>query len=339
MRVSWDKDIREMNTFGMRVWARCVAEYDSVEELARIIAKVGVADVFPRPFLSIGGGSNLLFTKDFHGTLLHSCIRHCDEVGSLVKVGAGVRWDDFCGWCAERGLWGPENLSMIPGDVGAAAVQNIGAYGREVGELVESVECFDTETLSVVSLPRERCLYGYRESVFKNRKKGRLIVTSVSFRLSKSPLPVLDYGDVGKEVEEALSKGGGSLTPAVVRDVIMDIRRRKLPDPSEVGSAGSFFRNPFVPKALYQKIAASNPDVPHFDMPDGSVKIPAAWLIDQCGWKNHREGNVGVWSQPLVIVNASGHATPCEVVALEKKIMASVEERFGITLVPEVEHI
>ena len=265
-----------------------------------------------------------------------------------VRIGSGVVWDDFCAWAARNGYWGAENLSLIPGEAGAAAVQNIGAYGKEAGDIIESVECLDIQDNRTVVLKGSECGYGYRESRFKNDLKGRYIVTAVNVRLTKKYSPDLDYG----HVREALAERYGSaviderrLTPAQVREVIIDIRRNKLPAPEETGSAGSFFRNPFVLPEQYAKVAKvaekeNLGPVPHFPGDDGLIKIPAAWLIEKCGWKGYVEGNAGVYrNQPLVIINATGKATPDEILALESKIVSSVREKFGILLRPEVEHI
>ena len=357
-------DITGRNTFGMRVKAACVVEYDSTGDLEEIR---GMIASLPAPVLHIGGGSNLLFTKDFPGTLLHSGIRFirhdcprkmaesdsghkewqsdgqepgCQDVA--VEVGAGVIFDDFCAWAAEKGLWGVENLSHIPGETGAAAVQNIGAYGVEIKDVIDKVNCYDMVLGREVSFKADECGYGYRDSLFKRDRKGRYIVTSVTFRLSANPKPVLDYGHIRSAVESSLTDRA-----AIIRNVIVGIRKSKLPEPSEMGSAGSFFKNPVVPKSDYDRVASiatlyngAGCSVPHYDMGSGFVKIPAAWLIEQCGWKGYREGNVGVYErQPLVIVNVTGEATPDEVIALEDKIVSSVRERFGITLHPEVEHI
>jgi len=329
------------NTFGMKVSAAKMVDYYSPEELHQIYDM----EDLPKPFLHIGGGSNILFTNDYSGTILHSRIRFINADGEdevSVRVGAGVPWDEFCDWCARRALWGPENLSGIPGEVGAAAVQNIGAYGREVCEIISTVECYDSQTRKMVAFKPSECGYGYRTSIFKGKEKGRYVVTAVSFALTTQYDPKLDYGNVKEAVVAACGHYAvyeKALTPSKVRKVILSIRDKKLPSPKEYGSAGSFYRNPFVTKEKYEKIAAEYPDVPHFEMPDGKVKIPAAWMIDQCGWKNYREGNVGVWSQPLVIINATGKATPLEIMDLEDKITASVQKKFGVTLEPEVEHI
>ena len=414
MEIRYNIDLTDRNTFGMRVMAACVVEYDSIGDLETIRGMLSPdADMsgpvpgsdapraqerpdikLPAPVLHIGGGSNLLFTKDFPGTLLHSGIRFirhdcprkmaesdsghkewqsdgqepgCQDVA--VEVGAGVIFDDFCAWAAEKGLWGVENLSHIPGETGAAAVQNIGAYGVEIKDVIDKIHCYDMVLGRTVSFNADECGYGYRDSLFKRDRKGRYIVTSVTFRLSAEPRPVLGYGHIRSAVESALRERGAQagsaqagsvipdgreagnafpgLTPAVVKDVITGIRKEKLPEPAELGSAGSFFKNPVVPKSDYDRVASiaalylgAGCKVPHFDMGSGFVKIPAAWLIEQCGWKGYREGNVGVYDrQPLVIINATGKAAPDEVISLEEKIVSSVRERFGITLAPEVEHI
>ena len=364
-----------MNTFGMKVKARCFIEYDSVADLVDI-----EFEELARPVLHIGGGSNLLFTDDFKGTVLHSKIDfieilngspepHCDDRDSLchceersdvaisspvlVSVGAGVVFDDFCAWAAKEGLWGVENLSYIPGEVGASAVQNIGAYGVEVKDVIHKVYCYDTVEEEFVSFSVEECGYGYRDSFFKRPEiKGRYVVTHVVFALSREPRPVLEYGHLKEAVADCHFERSGSgdeksLTPALIRKVIIRIRKEKLPEPSVKGSAGSFFKNPVIPMEHYLRIEATakaefGPDykVPHYDLPDGMVKIPAAWMIEQCGWKGKRSGGAAVWDkQPLVIVNHTGEAYPEEIVGLEKRIIASVKARFGVELHPEVEHI
>ena len=403
-----------MNTFGMRVKARCFIEYDSVADLVDI-----EFEELARPVLHIGGGSNLLFTDDFKGTVLHSKIDfieildecHRDGVEKLnpshsgewappvheatgghgfsnhpygassendrvlVSVGAGVVFDDFCEWAAKEGLWGVENLSYIPGEVGASAVQNIGAYGVEVKDVIHKVYCYDTVEEEFVHFDVEECGYDYRDSFFKRPEvKGRYIVTHVVFALSRAPQPKLEYGHLKDAVAEVASSssdprlrklrhplaGGGTslpsdaasageagLTPALIRKVIIKIRKEKLPEPSVKGSAGSFFKNPVVPMEQFLKIEAaakaehgSDYKVPHYDLPDGMVKIPAAWMIEQCGWKGKRSGGAAVWDkQPLVIVNHTGEAYPEEIIGLEKRIIASVRTRFGVELHPEVEHV
>ena len=333
-----------MNTFGMKVKARGFIEYDSVADLVDI-----EFEELARPVLHIGGGSNLLFTDDFKGTVLHSkidFIEILDEPSNevMVSVGAGVVFDDFCAWAAKEGLWGVENLSYIPGEVGASAVQNIGAYGVEVKDVIRRVYCYDTVEEEFVNFSVEERGYGYRDSIFKDPEvKGRYIVTHVVFALSRTPQPRLDYGHLKAAVEAM----GPELTPGLIRRVIIKIRKEKLPEPSVMGSAGSFFKNPVVSMADFQRIEASAKAelgadymVPHYDLPDGTVKVPAAWMIEQCGWKGKRSGGAAVWDkQPLVIVNHTGEAYPEEIVGLEKRIIASVRTKFGVELSPEVEHV
>ena len=362
IRTTYYQDLTKMNTFGMKVKARCFMEYDSVADLVDI-----EFEELARPVLHIGGGSNLLFTDDFKGTVLHSkidfieilegrCAPELDGSSSdevLVSAGAGVVFDDFCSWAAKEGLWGVENLSHIPGEVGASAVQNIGAYGVEVKDVIRKVYCYDTVEEEFVSFGIQECGYGYRDSVFKSPEiKGRYIVTHVVFALSRSPKPVLDYGHLNAAVLEAAGTSAGSdaerqITPALIRKVIIRIRKEKLPDPSVMGNAGSFFKNPVITLEHFRKIEAAaraelgdEYKVPHYDLPDGMVKVPAAWMIEQCGWKGRRSGGAAVYDkQPLVIVNYTGDAFPEEITGLEKRVMASVKAKFGVELHPEVEHI
>ena len=371
IKTEYYKDLTKMNTFGMKVKARCFMEYDSVADLVDI-----EFEELARPVLHIGGGSNLLFTDDYKGTILHSKVNFIevlDEGGDgmpprrlsqsdcvadeivkdnapedtvYVSVGAGVVFDDFCDWAAKEGLWGAENLSYIPGEVGASAIQNIGAYGVEVKDIIHKVYCYDTLEEEFVNFSLEECGYGYRDSIFKKPEvKGRYIVTHVVFALSREPKPQLGYGQLHEAVMAAV--GTSDITPAAVRKVIIKIRKEKLPEPSVMGSAGSFFMNPVISKEQYQKIEAAakaelgaDYKVPHYDLPDGTVKVPAAWMIEQCGWKGRRSGGAAVYDkQPLVIVNYTGDAYPEEILSLERRIITSVKAKFGVELHPEVDHI
>lgn len=335
VRTEENFDLSSRNTFRMKVRCGRFVEYDSAADLAELDF-----DALPKPVLHIGGGSNLLFTDGFFpGTVLHSAIRYVKYVDMglpelSVAVGAGVVFDDLVAETCGHGLWGLENLSLIPGEVGAAAVQNIGAYGVEVKDAISGVVCYDTVERRKVTFKNAECRYGYRDSIFKDPAvKGRYIVTSVLFRLSREPRPRLDYGPL-----KALSADG--LTPLEVRETIIRVRREKLPDPAEKGSAGSFFKNPVVLASKFAEIASGYETVPHFILDSGFVKIPAAWMIEQCGFKGKTLGGAAVYEkQPLVIVNESGDASPDDVLALESEIIASVLERFGVELSPEVEHI
>ena len=338
-----------MNTFGMKVKARCFVEYDSVADLVDI-----EFEELARPVLHIGGGSNLLFTDDFKGTILHSKINFieiledCHDNPVLVSVGSGVVFDDLCDWAAKEGLWGLENLSYIPGEVGASAVQNIGAYGVEVKDVIRTVYCYDTVEEEFVKFDVSECEYGYRDSIFKDPEiKGRYIVTHVVFALSRTPQPKLEYGHLEAAVKEMQTAKDAVLTPALIRKVIIKIRKEKLPEPSVMGSAGSFFKNPVISAEHFAKIEAAAKaeqgaecKVPHYDLPDGTVKVPAAWMIEQCGWKGRRSGGAAVYDkQPLVIVNYTGDAYPEEIIGLERRIIESVKNKFGVELHPEVDHI
>lgn len=332
--VEHNFDLSERNTFGMKVSCDTFVEYSSSQELQALDF-----DSLPRPWLHIGGGSNLLFTGDFHGTVFHSAIRYVKYVDMgleevLLTVGAGVVLDSLVKEVCGYGLWGLENLSLIPGEVGAAAVQNVGAYGTEIKDVVAGVVCFDLEKREKVIKKTADCAYAYRDSMFKH-EKGRYIVTSVLFRLTRKYSPRLEY----KGLSEIFS-GRTDLTPGEIREAVIKIRKEKLPDPEKIGSAGSFFKNPVLSGAQFASVTQGYSTVPHYILEGGFVKVPAAWMIEQCGFKGYSEGNVAVYDrQPLVLVNATGSATPQEVIALEGKIVSSVREKFGVELQPEVEHI
>lgn len=330
--ITHDRPLGDRNTFKMQVSCRLYIEYDSPADLKELDF-----GNMPMPVKHLGSGSNLLFTKDFNGTLLHSRIDFIERLpGDLFSVGAGMEFDRFCGLAAEEGFWGPENLSLIPGEVGAAAVQNIGAYGVEAKDIIKTVHAFDTKSGEFVEFDVSECGYGYRESRFKGADKDRFVITHVVFALSRKPAPRLDYS-------KALGylKDDPALTPMKVRDAVIAIRKEKLPDPAEIGSAGSFFKNPVISKEAFGRIVSeSDVEVPHYKVTDDLIKVPAAWLIEQCGWKGKHSGGAAVWEkQPLVIVNASGNATPHDIMELEDKIRSSVNQKFGITLDCEVEHI
>ena len=325
-------DLSARNTFRMKVRCALFIEYDSAKELESIDF-----ESLPRPIVHIGEGSNLLFTGDFPGTVLHSNIRYIKYIDMglddvPVAVGSGVKFDDFVANVCGNGMWGAENLSLIPGEVGAAAVQNIGAYGVEVKDIIKGVVCFDTVERRSVKFTASELDYGYRDSFFKHpENKGRYIVTSVLFRLSRTPKPRLEYKGLA---------GIDASSPQSIREAVIGIRNSKLPDPAEKGSAGSFFKNPVVSAVVFARIAEGYETVPHFILDGGFVKIPAAWMIEQCGFKGAVEGGAAVYQkQPLVLVNETGEATPEDIITLEKRIIKGVEERFGVTLSPEVEHL
>lgn len=319
------------NTFGIDVSASRFLEYASVAELKEYIAQGAVTT----PFLHIGGGSNLLFTKDYDGLILHSRIGGIEvtaEDSQIVslRVGAGVVWDDFVACCVEHGWYGAENLSLIPGEVGASAVQNIGAYGVEVKDLITAVETVNVQGYGRV-YSVEECEYAYRSSIFKRPENKSVFVTYVRFRLSKEERYTLDYGTIRQE----LAKYPAPTLP-IVRKVIIEIRESKLPDPKVMGNAGSFFMNPIVAKEKLEALQRDYPRIPYYELPDGRVKIPAGWMIDQCGWKGKSLGPAAVHDkQALVLVNRGG-AKGSDIVALSDAVRASVRDKFGIDIHPEV---
>ena len=320
------------NTFGLEAVAENYCEYCSAGELLLDLASA------PKPWLHVGGGSNLLFaTPLFKGTVFHNAcnaieVLSQDDESVEVRVGGGVLWDFFVQWCVSRGWYGAENLSLIPGEVGAAAVQNIGAYGAEVKDIIERVETLDTETLSERVFSREECGYGYRRSFFKSEEGRRYFVLSVVFRLGLKPQYNLGYGPL-KEIPES------ELSLAAVRGKVIATREGKLPDPEKIGSAGSFFMNPVVPAEKAAALKADYPDMPQYSAPGGMVKLSAGWMIDRCGLKGYRKGNAGVYEkQALVLVNLGG-ATSDEITELAKEVIKKVESTFGVTLSPEVQII
>ena len=319
------------NTFGIDVSASRFLEYASVAELEEYIAQGAVTT----PFLHIGGGSNLLFTKDYDGLILHSRIGGIevtaeDSQAVSLRVGAGVVWDDFVACCVEHGWYGAENLSLIPGEVGASAVQNIGAYGVEVKDLITAVETVNIQGYERV-YSVEECEYAYRNSIFKRPENKSVFVTYVRFRLSKEERYTLDYGTIRQE----LAKYPAPTLP-IVRKVIIEIRESKLPDPKVTGNAGSFFMNPIVAKDKLEALQQDYPRIPYYELPDGRVKIPAGWMIDQCGWKGKSLGPAAVHDkQALVLVNRGG-AKGSDIIALSDAVRASVRDKFGIDIHPEV---
>lgn len=322
------------NTFGLDVKAGRWLEYASMEELKALIAEGQISS----PYLHVGSGSNLLFLGDFEGTILHSAIRSIEMVNQdaekvWLRVGAGVIWDDFVAYCVERGYYGAENLSLIPGEVGASAVQNIGAYGVEVKDLISCVETVDVHGDRRV-FGVEECGYAYRNSVFKRPDMKSFFVTHVTFALNKAEQYTLNYGTIRQELEKY-----PQIDLATVRQVIVSIRESKLPDPKVLGNAGSFFMNPIVPRAKYETLLQEYPSMPSYQVDATHVKIPAGWMIEQCGWKGKSLGNAAVHDkQALVLVNCGG-ATGADIVALSDAVRAAVREKFGVEIHPEVNMI
>lgn len=334
MKDFYDFNLKEHNTFGIDVKCRRFIEFESVDELLQIVNSLTDAD---KPLLVLGGGSNMLFTADYEGTVLHSAIKghvavQTDE-GIVLRCGSGEVWDDIVSLCVSNRMYGAENLSLIPGDVGASAVQNIGAYGAEAKDIILKVEAVDLQTGKMCEFTNEECEYAYRKSKFKGEWRNRFVITYVTYKLSEVFCPCLDYGNIRAELEKRNIKVP---TAEQLRNVIIDIRNEKLPDPKVEGNAGSFFMNPVVPKAKYEELVARFGNVPHYSVDDNNEKIPAGWMIDQCGWKGKSLGKAGVHSrQALVLVNRGG-AEGKDIVALCDAIKRDVRDKFGIDIVPEV---
>jgi len=310
-------------------------EYDNEEELSRILRDNSFQSMASLP---IGEGSNLLFLNDYDGIIIHSCIKGITVVENshdtvLMRVGAAEHWDDVVEYAVKQGWGGIENLSSIPGEAGAAAIQNIGAYGVEIKDVIETVDAFNRITGKKHLFTNEDCHYGYRHSFFKETDHDPFIITAIRLRLQKTPRLKVDYGDL----KEALR--GCEVTLQTVRDTVKEVRSRKLPDPDVLGNVGSFFMNPVIPQSQFDNLQNRYAAIPFYPEPGNRIKIPAGWLIEQCGFKGKREGNVGIYEkQALIIVNYGG-ATGEEIAIFSEKIREKVIDRFGIRLVPEVKYV
>ena len=334
MRDERDYSLLSHNTFGIDARCRRYVEYASVNEAQIVASMLREAEC---PFLIIGAGSNLLLTKDFEGTVVRSSLRgislmeHNGE--ALLRCGSGETWDDVVAWTVERGFADMVNLSLIPGDVGASAVQNIGAYGSEVCQLIEEVHAVEIVTGQRQIIKAQECQYAYRDSRFKHEWSKQWLITHVVYRLSRSTQPNIEYGNIRAELER---RGIASPTPQQLREVIIDIRRSKLPDPMQLGNAGSFFTNPIVCRDKYEQLAADYPQMPHYYIDEEHEKIPAGWMIELCGWKGRSLGRAAVHDkQALVLVNLGG-ASGQDIVDLCDAIRKDVARQFGIDLIPEV---
>ena len=323
------------NTFGIDARCQRYIEFASTDEAIRT---VNIIHESHTPYLIIGAGSNLLLTSDYEGLVVRSAIRGISltETGdgqARLTCGSGERWDDVVAWTVGMGYSDLVNLSLIPGDVGASAVQNIGAYGAEVCQSIDEIMAVEIPSGRRVTIDKRDCAYDYRDSSFKGEWKNRFLITHVTYRLSRDTRLNLEYGNIRQELQR---RGIERPTPLQLRDTIIDIRRSKLPDPEVTGNAGSFFKNPIVARAKYEQLAARWPQMPHYTVDDEHEKIPAGWMIEQCGWKGRRMGRAAVHErQALVLVN-SGDASGQEIVALCQAVCKDVLERFGIELQPEV---
>lgn len=319
------------NTFGIKATADNFVEFSSVDDIMAFLGKG-----FNGRSLVIGGGSNLLFVNDFSGTIFHSAIKGMEVVEEndkeiLLRVGSGVNWDELVAYTVEQGWGGLENLSAIPGEVGASAVQNVGAYGVEAGELIEKVETIRIEDAECQEFLHKDCDFSYRHSIFKTTEKGKHIITYVTYRLVKNPSFKLTYGNLFEKVEEL-----GGATLANVRKAVCEIREAKLPNPDKVGSAGSFFMNPVVAKKVAESLAEEYPTMPKYPLPNGDVKLSAGWLIEKCGWKETPHEHVGVYQHQALVVINRGNATGQDVLDFASAVVTSVKEKFGVALNMEV---
>ncbi|WP_033147195.1 UDP-N-acetylmuramate dehydrogenase [Prevotella sp. P6B1] len=322
--------LKQHNTFGIEAKCAQFVEYSSEAEAKEVAEWLRTSRV---PFIIIGGGSNLLLTRDYEGIVVHSACKGIVRKGNRLECGSGEVFDDVVAQSIEMGLYGAENLSLIPGDVGASAVQNIGAYGAEAKDLIRSIRAVEIATGNVCVIENAECEYGYRQSRFKHDWKNQYLILSVEYEFSETFEPRLDYGNIRAELEKA---GIGQPSAQQLRDTIIRIREAKLPDPKVLGNAGSFFMNPIVNREKYESLAAQYAGMPHYDIDADHVKIPAGWMIDQCGWKGKSLGRAGVHDkQALVLVNRGG-ATGEEVVALCRKIQTDVKAKYGIDIYPEV---
>ncbi len=329
--------LKDYNSFGVDTTADLLVEWKSVDELLEWLRLEG-KDLLSGRWDILGGGCNTLFTGPYRGVLIHAISNGISIVSQseehvIIRAEAGHLWDDVVEWCCEQELWGIENLSAIPSSVGASAVQNIGAYGVEAKDCIESVEVVWLDTLTISTIAGSECAFGYRESIFKHDLAGKVIITAVNYRLSRIPSPKLGYGSLQEEVAKL-----GEMTPLAIRKAITTIRNGKLPDPTITGNAGSFFKNPILPREQVEALKALHPTMPIYAVegePD-KLKIATGWMIDSLGWKGRSLGRAGVHDkQALVLINLGG-AEGCEVVALAERICKEVKEKFGVDISPEV---
>lgn len=331
MEILKNKSLLPYNSFHLDAAAKEFVPVNTVDELQQLLSQ-------KKPELVLGGGSNILLTRNVEGLVIKIDLKGIDELTEdsdyvYIRAGAGENWHSFVQYTMKRNWGGLENLSLIPGNVGAAPIQNIGAYGVELKDCFYELEAFDRKEDKVFSFSVNDCRFGYRDSIFKSSEKGRYIILNVTFMLRKTPVLHTSYGAIREELKKM-----GVHTPSIqdVSQAVIHIRRSKLPDPAEIGNAGSFFKNPVVEQSKFLELSAKFADMPSYPHEEESVKLAAGWLIEQCGWKGYRNGNAGVHkNQALVLVNYGG-ATGKEILALSEKIQASVLEKFGVELEREV---
>ena len=338
MNIQQNISLKPFNTFGLEASAQYFVEVSTVQDLKNILQN---PDFKKLDKLFLGGGSNLLLTKDYEGLVVKIALKGIEKVFEdenriHIQAGAGEIWHQFVMYCVENNYAGIENLSLIPGTVGAAPMQNIGAYGVEIKDVFQELQALNLETLEIETFNLTDCQFGYRESVFKHTLKGKYVITSVTFKLNKVPTFKIAYGDIQKTLAEM---NVTELSIKAISDAVIAIRKSKLPDPAEIGNSGSFFKNPEIPLTQYQKLLIDFPTLPSYPINQTTVKVPAGWLIEQAGWKGFRDGQIGVHArQALVLVNYGG-GNGNNIKALAEKVQQSIVDKFGIKLSPEVNYI
>ncbi len=339
MQVQENISIKQYNTFGISVYANLFAKFNSVDELSELLEfNNRTTNNQQRSTLILGGGSNILFTKDFNGLVLKNEIKGIKTIKEdlhhvYVQAGAGENWHQFVLYCLQHGLAGVENLSLIPGNVGASPMQNIGAYGAEIKDVFYSLEAYHIRDKRIINFTLNDCEFGYRDSVFKRKFKDEFVITDVTFRLNRIPGYNISYGAIGQELEKM---GVKNLSLQAVSQAVINIRSSKLPDPALIGNAGSFFKNPEISSHQFHELTRMFPGIVGYALPNGNVKLAAGWLIEYTGWKGFRKGDAGCHEkQALVLVNY-GNATGSELFDLSEEILQSVKERFGVMLEREV---
>lgn len=331
MEINKNASLKDLNTFGIDAKARYLTEIHYLDDIEALLEWKRQNDL---PSLLLGGGSNLLFKNDYDGLIAKVCllgkgIAEEDEDHVYVSAAAGENWHDFVRWTISKGLSGLENLSLIPGTVGAAPIQNIGAYGVELADHFYSLQAVNLENGDVLDLNKERCQFAYRDSLFKSQTLDKLLITSVTFALPKTPEWKIEYAGVG----DALN--GKEPTAELISNAVIQLRQSKLPDPAIIGNAGSFFKNPVLPIEKWESLKEGNPELSGYPQEEGSIKTSAAWLIDQSGWKAYRKGDAGVSDKHALVLVNYGKASGADLWDVAQDIMKSVEDKFGITLEPE----
>lgn len=338
MIVQKDVQLKPFNTFGIEATAKYFIEVSSINQLQEILQS---PDFQSTERLILGGGSNMLLTKDFDGLVIKIAIKGFEVVNEnedniWIKAGAGLVWHDLVMQCVNQNYAGMENLSLIPGTVGAAPMQNIGAYGIEIKEVFEELQALEMATGEIKNFDKAMCNFGYRESIFKHEAKGKYIILNVTFKLNKRPTFHIEYGAIKDTLAEM---NISEMSIKSISDAVIHIRQSKLPNPAEIGNAGSFFKNPEIHNTQFEALKSQFPTIPAYPVSETTTKVPAGWLIEQAGWKGQRFGNVGVHAkQALVLVNYGGGKGE-EIKDLSQKIQASVKEKFGIQLSAEVNFI